>query len=124
MRANFMLTEENKGHPWLFEDTGLRLEDSAALAFKAVGFYDQAIAAGGSEVEAIRVQREIVWKTARSLRAKSLHFLETLAAQDARMVQDDEKQCAIVIKRPGGVAEEGCRKSGWQCGGGPKARGI
>ncbi len=98
-RANFMLTQDQKAHPWLFEDAGLRLEDSAALAFKAVGFYDQAIAAGGSLVDDIRMQREVVWKTARSLRAKSLHFLETLAAQDARMAQQDEKQFVIVTKR-------------------------
>ncbi|MCX6892298.1 MAG: hypothetical protein NTX51_12340 [Verrucomicrobia bacterium] len=98
-RGNFMLTDEPKAHPWLFEDTGLRLEDAAALGFKAVGFYDQAIAAGGPKVDDIRTQREIVWKTSRSLRAKSLHYLMTLAAQDARTVQNDEKQFPIVAKR-------------------------
>ena len=98
-RGNFMLTDEPKAHPWLFEDTGLRLEDAAALGFKAVGFYDQAIAAGGPKVDDIRTQREIVWKTSRSLRAKSLHYLMTLAAQDARTVQNDEKQFPIVTKR-------------------------
>lgn len=98
-RGNFMLTQEHKAHPWLFEDAGLRLEDSAALGFKAVAFYDQAIAAGGSRADDIRIQREIVWMTARSLRSKSLHFLEKLAAQDARMVQNDEKQFAIVSNR-------------------------
>lgn len=98
-RGNFMLTDEPKAHPWLFEDTGLRLEDAAALGFKAVGFYDQAIAAGSPKVDDIRTQREIVWKTSRSLRAKSLHYLMTLAAQDARTVQNDEKQFPIVAKR-------------------------
>ncbi|MEI8039817.1 MAG: hypothetical protein WCL11_00325 [Verrucomicrobiota bacterium] len=98
-RGNFMLTDEPKAHPWLFEDTGLRLEDAAALGFKAVGFYDQSIAAGGPKVDDIRTQREIVWKTSRSLRAKSLHYLMTLAAQDARTVQNDEKQFPIVTKR-------------------------
>jgi len=98
-RGNFMLTDEPKAHPWLFEDAGLRLEDAAALGFKAVGFYDQAIAAGGPKVDDIRTQREIVWKTSRSLRAKSLHYLMTLAAQDARTVQNDEKQFPIVAKR-------------------------
>ena len=98
-RANFMLTQDKLAHPWLFEDAGLRLEDSAALGFKAVGFFDQAIAVGGSNGDDIRIQREVVWKTARSLRAKSLHFLETLAAQDARTVQDDAKQFAIVTRR-------------------------
>ncbi|MEI6390498.1 MAG: hypothetical protein WCT12_05275 [Verrucomicrobiota bacterium] len=98
-RGNFMLTQDFKAHPWLFEDAGLRLEDSAALGSKAIEFYDQAIAAGGSKVDDIRIQREIVWKTVRSLRSKSLHFLETLAAQDARMVQNEEKQFPIVVKR-------------------------
>jgi hypothetical protein len=98
-RGNFMLTDEPKAHPWLFEDTGLRLEDAAALGFKAVGFYDQAIAAGGPQADDIRTQREIVWKTSRSLRAKSLHYLMTLAAQNARTVQNDEKQFLIVAKR-------------------------
>ena len=45
-RANFMLTQDNKAHPWLFEDAGLRLEDSAALGLKAVAVYDQAIQSG------------------------------------------------------------------------------
>ncbi len=98
-RGNFMLTDEPKAHPWLFEDCGLRLEDAAALGFTAVGFYDQAIAAGGPKVEDIRIQREVVWKTSRSLRAKSLHYLMTLAAQNARTVQNDEKQFPIVQKR-------------------------
>jgi hypothetical protein len=98
-RANFMLTEEPKAHPWLFEDAGLRLEDSAALGFKAVGFYDQAIAAGGARGDDLRTQREVVWKTARAVRAKSLHFLETLAAQDARMVQNDARQFPLVTQR-------------------------
>jgi hypothetical protein len=99
-RANFMLTEDHKAHPWLFEDAGLRLEDSAALAFQAVKFYDRALdATVGGRRDDVRAQREIVAKTARSLRAKSLHFLETLAAQDARMVQNDRQQFAVVGKR-------------------------
>jgi ATP phosphoribosyltransferase len=40
-----------------------------------------------------------VWQTGRSLRSKGLHFLETLAAQDARLVQADPKQFALVSKR-------------------------
>ena len=98
-RANFMLTEENKAHPWLFEDAGLRLEDCAALGFKAVALYDQAIQAGGSKTDDIRVQRDVVWKTARAVRGISCHFLETLAAHDARTVQSDERQFGLVVKR-------------------------
>ena len=82
-RANFMLTEENKAHPWLFEDAGLRLEDAAALSLKAVAAYDKAIEQGSDKVDDIRTQRDVAWKAARSMRAKSLHLLETLAAQDA-----------------------------------------
>ena len=47
-RANFMLTQEHKAHPWLFEDAGLRLEDSAALAYKAVELFDKAAAWRGA----------------------------------------------------------------------------
>ncbi len=98
-RANFMLTEENKAHPWLFEDAGLRLEDCAVFGFKAVAVYDQAIKEGGSKIDDIRTQRDVVWKTARAVRGKSLHLLETLAAQDARMVQPDERQFGLVTRR-------------------------
>lgn len=98
-RANFMLTEEAKAHPWLFEDAGLRLEDCAALSLKAVALYDQAIQAGGTRAADIRTQRDVVWKTARSVRAKSLHLLESLAAQDARMAQADGKQFGLVTQR-------------------------
>jgi hypothetical protein len=98
-RANFMLTEESKAHPWLFEDAGLRLEDCAGLSLKAVALYDQAIQAGGTKAADIHTQRDVVWKTARSVRAKSLHLLETLAAQDARMSQADGKQFGSVTQR-------------------------
>jgi hypothetical protein len=98
-RANFMLTEEAVAHPWLFEDAGLRLEDSARLGFQAVEFYDRALAAAGPKQDDIRTQRETVWKTARALRGKSLHFLLTLAAQNARMAQGDEKRFMSAVGR-------------------------
>ncbi len=98
-RANFMLTEESKAHPWLFEDAGLRLEDAADLSLKAVVAYDRAIEVGGNNVEDIRTQRDVAWKAARSMRAKSLHILETLAAQDARTVMQDEQQFKLVVAR-------------------------
>ncbi len=98
-KGNFMLTEEHKAHPWVFEDAGLRLEDAAALGFRAVALYDQAIAAGSDRIDDLRIQREIAFKTSRSLRAKGIHFLLTLAAQDARMVQHDDAQFALVAKR-------------------------
>ena len=94
-----MLTQDSKAHPWLFEDAALRLEDCAVLSLKAVAFYDRAIEAGSSREDDIRTQRDVVWKTARSVRAKSLHLLETLAAQDARLVQADEKQFNVVARR-------------------------
>ena len=111
-KGNFMLTEEHKAHPWVFEDAGLRLEDSAALGFKAVALYDQAIAAGSDRVDDLRIQREIVFKTSRSLRAKGIHFLLTLAAQDARTVQHDDKQFAIVAKRIEGLLEKDVENQG------------
>lgn len=98
-RANFMLTQEDKAHPWLFEDAGLRLEDSAALAFKAIELYDQVIAAGNEKSEDIRNQRETVLKMARAVRGKSLHILETIAAQNARMALQDEQRFAQLTAR-------------------------
>ena len=111
-KGNFMLTEEHKAHPWVFEDAGLRLEDSAALGFRAVALYDQAIAAGSDRIDDLRIQREIVFKTSRSLRAKGIHFLLTLAAQDARTVQHDEKQFAIVARRIEGLLEKDVENQG------------
>jgi hypothetical protein len=98
-RGNFMLTDEPKAHPWLFEDAGIRLEEAAAMSFRAVEFYDKALAEKSPKEADIRTQRETVWQTGRSLRSKGLHFLLTLAAQDARLVQADPKQFAIVSKR-------------------------
>ena len=69
------------------------------MSFKAVELYDQAIAANEGKVEDIRKQRDVVWRTGRSVRSKSIHFLETLAAQDARNVQNDPAQFALVTKR-------------------------
>lgn len=97
-RGNFMLTDEPKAHPWVFEDAGLRLEDSAALAFKAVSFFEKAIAAGGDREDDIRNQMQTTLRMARSIRMKSLHFLQTLATQNARMVQNDPQQFSIVVK--------------------------
>lgn len=94
-----MLTQDTKAHPWLFEDAGLRLEDSAALALKAVAFYDQAIQTGDAKSDDLRTQRDVVWKTARGCRAKSLHILETLAAHDARSYQNDANQFGLIVAR-------------------------
>jgi hypothetical protein len=74
-----------------------------AAAVLAVLSTTRSVAAGSGKADDIRAQREIVWRTSRSLRAKSLHFLLTLAAQDARMVQEDEKQFAMVAKRLEGL---------------------
>ncbi len=97
-RGNFMLTQDHKAHPWLFEDAGLRLEDSAALYFEAVKLFEEA-AACSDMAEDIRMQSEFVWTTARALRGSALHFLETLAAQDARMVQHNDNQWSLVYNR-------------------------
>jgi hypothetical protein len=97
--ANFMLADEPKAHPWLFEDIGLQLEDAAGLFFEAVSSFDKAIASGSTKIEDIRTQRESIAKMACAIRGKSLHVMETLAAQDARLVGNDEKQWLLVIKR-------------------------
>ena len=101
-----MMTEDFKAHPWVFEDIGFHLEDSAALLYEAVAAFDKAIAAGGGKTSDIRMQRDSIAAVARAIRGKSLHFLETLAAQDARLVGYDEKQTRIVLKRLDGLLEK------------------
>jgi hypothetical protein len=91
-RANYMLTQDYKADPWLFEDAGLRLEDSAALHFRAVALFDQALSTATSGSADIQMQRDAVLATARALRGTSLHFLETLSAHSARLVGYDEAQ--------------------------------
>jgi hypothetical protein len=98
-RANFMLTDSKTAHPWIFEDTGLRLEDAAQLNFKAVEYFNQAIAQNESKVENITKQRDFVQHTARSLRGKGIHYALTIAAQDARTVLYDKAQFEKVCTR-------------------------
>lgn len=98
-RANFMLTDADYAHPWVFEDMGLRLRDAAELKMKAVEYFDKAIAQNEGMVEDIKMQRNSIAETAKSIRGKSNHYLLTIAAQDARTVQHDEKQFAIVCER-------------------------
>jgi hypothetical protein len=98
-RANFMLTDSKTAHPWIFEDTGLRLEDAAQLNFKAVEFYNQAINQNEGMVDDIIKQRDFVEHTARSLRGKGLHYALTIAAQDARTVLYDKAQFEKVCAR-------------------------
>jgi hypothetical protein len=98
-RANFMLTDSKTAHPWIFEDTGLRLEDAAQLNFKAVEYFNQAIAQNESKVEDIVKQRDFIKHTAQSLRGKSIHYALTIAAQDARTVAYDKAQFEKVCSR-------------------------
>ena len=98
-RANFMLADESKVHPWVFEDIGLRFEDSGNRLFEAVALFDKAISAGGPKVDDIRAQRESIWGVARAARGRALYYMETLAAHEARLVGGNPKQQAIVLKR-------------------------
>jgi hypothetical protein len=100
-----MLTKDAKAHPWLFEDMGLHLEDASDLLYQAVASYDKAIASGSAKTDDIKMQREAIAKVARAIRGKSLHFLETLAAQDARLVGYDDKQFTLVTGRLGKLLE-------------------
>jgi hypothetical protein len=111
-KGNFMLTDDSKAHPWLFEDVGLHLKDAADLLFKSVENFDKAIAAGSPKTDDIKMQRETIVKIARALRGKSLHFLETLAAQDARLVGYDKEQFAIVTARLQKLLEQDAENQG------------
>lgn len=98
-RANFMLTDSKTAHPWIFEDTGLRLEDAAQLNFKAVDFFNQAIAQNEGNIADIVKQRDFVQNTARSLRGKGNHYALTIATHDARTVAYDKIQFDKVCNR-------------------------
>lgn len=102
-RANFMLTEDFKAEPWLFEDAGLRLESAAALYYEAVTALSHALSVAESRQEDIRQQRDDALRTARALRGTSLHLLETLAAQSARLVLNDPQQFEKVRQRLEGL---------------------
>jgi hypothetical protein len=105
-RANFMLTDSKVAHPWIFEDAGLRLEDAAELNFKAVEYFDRAIAMNEGMTEDIKMQRDFIANTARSLKGKGLHFAFTIAAQDARTVQGNPEQFEIVCGRIKSLLQE------------------
>lgn len=98
-RANFILTDAKKAHPWIFEDAGARLNDAALLNFKAVEYFDLAIKQGEGMVKDIQAQRDFVNNTARSLKGKGLHFRLTIASQDARTVQYNQQQFDIVCQK-------------------------
>ena len=110
--ANFMLTNQPRVHPWVFEDIGLQLEDASDLLFKAVDLFDKAIAVGGPKTDDIKMQRESIAKVARAIRGKSLYVRETLAAQDARLVGYNKSQLDIVTKRLEGLLEKDVKNQG------------
>ena len=107
-----MLADEFVAHPWVFENVGLQLEDSASLLYEAVRSFDKAIIMDGGRTSDIRIQRESIAALARAIRAKSLHFLETLAAQDARLVGNDPAQWRIVINRLDNLLEKDVENQG------------
>jgi hypothetical protein len=98
-RANFILTDAKTAHPWIFEDTGIRLRDAAQLNRKAVEYFDQAIALNEKMSDDIKKQRDFINNTARSLEGKGIHYMLTVASQDARTVQYDQKQFEKVCAR-------------------------
>jgi hypothetical protein len=106
-----MMTKDSKAHPWLFEDVGLQLEDSASLLFKAVDLFKKAKDVGRNVTD-IKLQLDSIQTVARAVRGKSLHFLETLAAQDARLVGYDPKQWRIVVNRLDGLLEKDVANQG------------
>ena len=111
-RANFMLTHEHKAHPWLFEDAGLRLGEAADSYAAAVAGYGAATAAATARREQLAAHRTELATTARALRGTSLHFLETLAAHNARMVQHDAEQWRKVVGRLERLLEQDAANQG------------
>ena len=104
-RANFILTDSKSAHPWIFEDTGIRLRDAAQLNRKAIEYYNQAIAMNEGKTADIIKQRDFISNTAHSLEGKGIHFMLTLAAQDARTVQYNQEQFNKVCNRIKGLLQ-------------------
>ena len=98
-RAHFMLTEEPLTHPWVFEDAALRMEEAARLSFEAAAAFGLALAAGSPRIDDITTQQEMLTKTGYALRAVSLHFQETLAAEHVRHFSGDGKRQGQALKR-------------------------
>ena len=105
-RAHFMLTEEALTHPWVFEDTALRLEEAARLSFEAAAAFGRALAAGSPLREDIEAQHLMLNNTGHALRAVSLHFLETLAAEHVRHFGGDAERQGRAIKRLESLLEQ------------------
>jgi hypothetical protein len=98
-RGNFMLLDESKAHPWIWEDVGLRLNGTANLALKAVDAFDKALEVGSPRAEEIKMQRDNIADLARATRARGLHFLYTIACQSARTVSTNEEQFKKVCSK-------------------------
>ena len=111
-RANFMLTHEHKAHPWLFEDAGLRLGAAADSYDQAAADYSEAIGHAAAMAGELQAQQNELKATARALRGTSLHFLETLAAHNARMVQHDDEQWRKVVGRLERLLEQDAANQG------------
>ena len=111
-RANFMLTHEHKAHPWLFEDAGLRLGAAADCYDQAAAAYAEAIGHAAAAAGELQAQQNELQATARALRGTSLHFLETLAAHNARMVQHDDEQFRKVVGRLERLLEQDAANQG------------
>ena len=111
-RANFMLTHEHKAHPWLFEDAGLRLGAAADCYDQAAAAYAEAIGHAAAAARELQAQQNELQATARALRGTSLHFLETLAAHNARMVQHDDEQFRQVVGRLERLLEQDAANQG------------
>ena len=112
-RANFMLTHEHKAHPWLFEDAGLRLGAAANSYYQAAADYSEAIGHAAAKAGELQAQQNELKATARALRGTSLHFLETLAAHNARMVQHDGEQWRKVVGRLERLLEQDAANQGY-----------
>ncbi|MBE0653415.1 MAG: hypothetical protein IH594_06435, partial [Bacteroidales bacterium] len=57
-KSYFMLTGDKIAHPWIIEDAGIRFKDASKLEFRAVEYFDKAIAEGERMVDNIQMQRD------------------------------------------------------------------
>jgi len=69
-RANFMLTQDSKAHPWLFEDAGCGWRIPLHWASRPLPSMTRPFRSGEQDRRHSR-QRDVVWKTARAVRGRS-----------------------------------------------------
>lgn len=113
-RSFYMLTHPSSIHPWMLEDVGLRMGEAAKCFSEAADWLKLALKKGVDKAEDVQDQMDDVNRLAASLRGSSLHYLETLAAYDARvaMKQENRAKFDAAVERLDSLLKEDLENQG------------